>query len=90
MNDYGKSDNSIVPETFPNKTPRGVAEEMEERGLAKGNLHKQNVSRTQGRTNTPSAFERVRQAARTLWRYYLRQEPGAGIPHAGICAGGAR
>jgi hypothetical protein len=22
-------------------------------------------------------------------RYYLRQEPGAVIPHAGICAGGA-
>ena len=64
MNDYGKSDNSIVPEKFPNKTPRGVAEEMEERGLAKGNLHKQNVSRTQGRINTPSAFEQVRQAAR--------------------------
>ena len=25
---------SIVPEKFPNKTPRGVAEEMEERELA--------------------------------------------------------
>jgi group II intron reverse transcriptase/maturase len=37
---------------------------MEERGLAKGNQHKQNVSRTQGRTNTLSAFERVRRAAR--------------------------
>jgi len=24
-----------------------------------------------------------------IWRYYLRQEPGAVIPHAGICAGGA-
>jgi group II intron reverse transcriptase/maturase len=64
MNENGKSDNSIVPEKFPNKTPKGVAEEMEERGLAKGNLHKQNVSRTQSRTNTLSAFERVRQAAR--------------------------
>ncbi|MEJ2690478.1 MAG: group II intron reverse transcriptase/maturase [Deltaproteobacteria bacterium] len=65
MNDYGKSDNSIVPGKFPNKAPKGVAEEMEERGLGKGNLHKQNVSRAQGRTNAPSAFERVRQAARS-------------------------
>lgn len=65
MNDYGKSDNSIVPGKFPNKAPKGVAEEMEGRGLGKGNLHKQNVSRTQGRTNAPSAFERVRQAARS-------------------------
>ncbi len=24
-----------------------------------------------------------------LWRHYLRQEPSAGNPHAGICVGGA-
>lgn len=28
-------------------------------------------------------------SAGAFWRYYLRQEPGAGKPHAGICAGGA-
>ena len=26
----------------------------------------------------------------SIWRYYLRQEPGAVVPHAGICAGGTR
>ena len=37
MNEYGKSDSSIVPEKLPNKTCKRVAEAMEERGLAKGN-----------------------------------------------------
>jgi group II intron reverse transcriptase/maturase len=37
---------------------------VEGRGLAKGNLREQNASRTQGRTDAPSALERVRQAAR--------------------------
>jgi len=37
MNEYGKSDNSIVPKKLPNKARQRVAEAMEERGLAKGN-----------------------------------------------------
>jgi len=28
-------------------------------------------------------------SSKTLWRHYLRQEPGALVAHAGICAGGA-
>ena len=37
---------------------------MEGRGLAKGNLHQQNVSWTPSQKNAPSALERARQAAR--------------------------
>ncbi len=64
MDGYGKSDSPIVPEKSPNKALQGVAEEMEGRGLAKGNPFEQNAHRTQGRNSSaPSAFERVRQAA---------------------------
>jgi hypothetical protein len=38
MNEHGKSDRPIVPKKFPNKTRTPAAEEMEGRGLAKGNL----------------------------------------------------
>jgi group II intron reverse transcriptase/maturase len=37
---------------------------MEGRGLTKGNSHQQNASRTPGRSDAPSALERIRQAAR--------------------------
>ena len=63
MNEHGKSDNPIVPEKLPNKAQVRGAEVVEERGLAKGNLDKCNASRTQGRSDAPSALERVRQAA---------------------------
>ena len=49
MYDYGKSDSSILPEKLPNKgcgAPRS-AEEVEGRGLAKGNLVQRNRVRTQ-------------------------------------------
>ncbi len=64
MNEYGKSDNPIVPKKLPNNTGRPVAEAMEERGLAKGNSSKRNAARTQGRIRAQSALERIRQAAR--------------------------
>jgi len=64
MNGHGKSDKPIVPEKSPNKAGKPVAEGMEGRGLAKGNLRQQNAPRTQGRAGAPSALERVRQAAR--------------------------
>jgi group II intron reverse transcriptase/maturase len=63
MNGYGKSDSSVVPEKSPNKDWQQFAEEMEGRGLAKGNLLKCNALRTQCRIGAPSALERVRQAA---------------------------
>jgi RNA-directed DNA polymerase len=64
MNGYGKSDSPIVPGKPPNKACKQAAEVVEGRGLAKGNPHKRNAPRTQGRIRAPSALERIRQAAR--------------------------
>ncbi len=63
MNEQGKSDRPAVPEKSPNKTGQPEAEEMEGRGLTKGNLPQQNASRTRRRMDAPSALERVRLAA---------------------------
>src|SRR6202051_2153796 len=63
MNGPGKSDRPVVPEKSPNKTGQPVAEGMEGRGLAKGNLPQQNAFRTPSRKDASSALERVRQAA---------------------------
>ena len=63
MHKPGKSDRLVVPQKFPNNTGRPVAEEMEGRGLAKGNPPQQNASRTQSRSNAPSVLERVRHIA---------------------------
>src|SRR5467141_982494 len=62
-NGPGKSDRPVVPEKSPNKVGQPVAEGMEGRGLAKGNLPQQNASRTPSRKDAPSGLERVRQAA---------------------------
>jgi len=59
----GKSDSSKVPAKSPNKVEGPAAEATEGRGLAKGNSPERNALRTQGRESTPSALERVRQAA---------------------------
>jgi RNA-directed DNA polymerase len=64
MNGHGKSDRPAVPLKSPNKAGQPAAEEMEGRGLAKGNLRQQNAPRTPSRQGAPSALERVRQAAR--------------------------
>jgi hypothetical protein len=45
-NGPGKSDRHVVPEKSPNNAGQPAAEEMEGRGLAKGNLPQQNASRT--------------------------------------------
>ena len=74
-NGQGKSDRPVVPAKSPNNAgavPQGqsATEETEGRGLAKGNLLKQNASRTPSRSDAPSALERVRQAAKKdkkLW-----------------------
>ncbi len=63
MNDNGKSDRSVVPMKPPNNADSSAAEVVEGRDLAKGNVRQQNVPRTQSRIGTPSALERVRQAA---------------------------
>ena len=64
MNGHGKSDGPVVPEKSPNKAGHeAAAEEMEGRGLAKGNPRQQNASRTRSRSGAHSALERVREAA---------------------------
>ena len=64
MNGHGKSDRPVVPVKSPNNAGQPVAEGMEGRGLAKGKPRQQNAPRTPSRISTPSALERVRQAAR--------------------------
>jgi RNA-directed DNA polymerase len=63
MNERGKSDRPVVPVKSSNKAVQTAAEGMEGRGLTKGNPQQQNASRTQSRSNAPSALERIRQAA---------------------------
>ena len=55
-NGPGKSDRPIVPAKSPNNAGPPVAEGMEGRGLAKGNLPQQNASRIQSRSNALSAL----------------------------------
>lgn len=79
MNGSGKSDRPIVPGKSPNKgrgAPR-PAEEMEGRGLTKGNPRQQTRHRAQNRERLQQALRRVRQAAckdkglrfTTLWHH---------------------
>jgi hypothetical protein len=63
-NGSGKSDSPTVPRKSPNNDGQSVAEGMEGKGLAKGNLPQQNASRTPSRNDAPGALERVRQAAK--------------------------
>src|SRR5258707_12620666 len=63
-NETGKSDRPTVPEKSPNNAGQPVAEGMEGRGLAKGDLPQQNASRTPSREDALSALERERQAAK--------------------------
>jgi len=63
MNERGKSDRPVVPVKSSNNVGQPSAEGMEGRGLTKGNPQQQNASRTQSRSNAPSALERIRQAA---------------------------
>jgi len=65
MNEHGKSDRPIVPGKSPNKARASVAEEMEGRGLAKGNLGQQNAIRTQSRVVVPSELAQIRQTAKS-------------------------
>jgi hypothetical protein len=65
MNEHGKSDRPIVPKKSPNKTKTPAAEEMEGRGLAKGNLGQQNAIRTQRRAVAPSELAQIRETAKS-------------------------
>jgi RNA-directed DNA polymerase len=63
MNERGKSDRPTVPGKSLNKAEQPAEEEMEGRGLTKGNPQQQNASRTLSRPDAPSALRRIRQAA---------------------------
>jgi retron-type reverse transcriptase len=62
MDDRRKSDTAVVPGKSRN-ADASRADATEGRAVAKGNSPERNVRRTQSRTSTPSALERVRQAA---------------------------
>ena len=64
MDEHGKSDRFVVPLNAPNVAPERPTEAREGRKRTKGNSPKHTVARTQRRTATPSALERVRQAAK--------------------------
>ena len=99
MNGGGKSDGPIVPRTPANNgggnrfrdaardPATASAERVEERGPPKGNWLRGPKDRTPSRATLQGALERIRQAA-TPGRQDPRQEPGAAVPHAGICPGG--
>jgi group II intron reverse transcriptase/maturase len=66
MNETGQSDNSAVPEKSANKgghnsTP---AEQMEGKGLTKGNEHRQNTRQTQGWGSVNNALRLVHEKAK--------------------------
>ena len=64
MDEHGKSDRFVVPENSPNNASEQAAEVGEGRERTKGNTPERNASRTQRRSDAPSALERVRQAAK--------------------------
>jgi hypothetical protein len=70
MHERGKSDRPIVPMKPSNKEPGAPssAEEVEGRGLAKGNSGEQNRGRALDRANLQSALTRIRQATARLTR----------------------
>ena len=89
-----KSDGRIVPRKSPNNVERSAAEGMEGRCLVKG--RPVGNARSGHRTGPACHLRRRGPVAqlhgspkpRTAQWYHPRQEPGAGKPHAGICAGG--
>ena len=98
MNERGKSDGCVVPAKLVNKAAAAVAELVEERRPAKGNM----ASKTHPDT-VPDRVRQVRWTVCVKWHketrlvhpflgcvfaFDPRQEPSAVVPLAGICAGG--
>src|SRR5262249_9461495 len=67
MNGRGKSDRPVLPEKSPNNAGQPVAEGMEGRGRAKGNLLQQNASRLRAGQTRP-----------VRWSGYVKQQEGIG------------
>jgi group II intron reverse transcriptase/maturase len=84
MNGCGKSDSPIVPKKAANTSTDTLvkAEQLEGRGLAKGNTGEQNRHRTQRRERLQSELARIRQKAETdrgikfttLWHHIYENE----------------
>ena len=98
----GKSDSFVVPEKPSNKDDGALpfAERVEERRLAERSRNQRTSTRTQlpgMRCNKSWNWHggglmppgELHPSQSTSARYYSRQEPGAVIPLAGICTGGA-
>jgi hypothetical protein len=95
MHGHEKSDRCVVPRKFPNKAERSAAEGMEGRHLVEGRpVGKARTGHRAGFRVLAVAWSGCAAAwvAQTPIDTTVdpRQEPGAGIPHAGICAGGAQ
>ena len=90
MHGLGRSDGFVVPAKSSNKAVGApmAAERMEGRRPAKGILVEAKRVRTPCRIHPPIEPLRERRADTPLARDHPRQEPGAGIPLAGIRAGG--
>ena len=94
MHGHEKSDRCVVPGKSANKAERSAAERMEGRHLLEGRP----AGQTRPGHRTGPACHEYRHGPvaqlhgspkpRTAQWYHLREEPGAGKPHAGICAGG--
>jgi len=90
--DGDRASDSPIVSTKPSNNGSGapeLAEGVERRGLATGNLVTHHRGRTQGRGTLSQAHDWVRQALRAC-AFDPRQEPSAVVLHAGICAGGGR
>src|SRR6266446_3395720 len=63
MNRLEESDRPIVSKKRPNKAGQPAAEDVEKRGLVKGNSLQRDMHRMQGRGRVKQALGRIRQAA---------------------------
>src|SRR3954468_22830835 len=63
MNERGKSDSPVVPAKPPNKAARAVAEAVEGRGLAEGNMDNATRAGRRAGQGVPHALHRVREVA---------------------------
>ncbi len=96
MHGREKSDRRVVPRRPANNAERSATEGAEGRRLLKGSANRHSTRRTQRRKSC------VTSAALAAWQhwaghpnprppcYHPREEPGAGKPLAGICAGGGK
>src|SRR5215216_501595 len=64
MNDRGKSDSPVVPAKPPNKAACAVAEVVDGRGMAKGNMTRPTRPGHRAGSGVPSGLDRVREVAR--------------------------